>query len=126
MPSFVAVFGGIGIDQERGGSQAFGGERFESAIAVGIGISHQHDFPAHIDAVLAQVVVVFRIAAVRVDDRRGNFSRSRIAEIRAGHVWDFSCRDRHRKELREERRDSAWAATISSEISRGEEFSTSY
>src|SRR3984957_16179426 len=80
---FVAVFGGIGINQDGSGTEAFGGERFESAVAVGIGIADQNNFAADVDAVLAEVVVIFRIAAVGVDDGSSDFSRRGISEVGA-------------------------------------------
>src|SRR4029077_18692001 len=68
----VAVFLWIAVDEHRGGTFALGGERFESAIAIGIRVAHEDDFVFDADAVLAQQIVVFGIAAVGVDDRRGD------------------------------------------------------
>ena len=77
---FIAVFGGITVNQNCGGAFALGGERFESAIAVGIGVAHEDDFVFDADAVLTEQIVVFGIAAVGVDDGRGHFAGDRHAE----------------------------------------------
>ena len=88
----VTVFSRIGIYKDSRGAQAFGSQRLESAIAVGIRITHQHDFPAHINSMLPQIFVIFRIAAVRVNHRRRHFARSRIAQIRAINFRIFGVR----------------------------------
>ncbi len=76
----VSVFGGIAVNQNCGRAFALGGERFESAIAVRIGIAHEDDFIFDADAVLAQQIVVFGIAAVGVDDGRGHVAGDGHAE----------------------------------------------
>ena len=58
----------------RGRAFALGGERFESAIAVGIRVAHENDFTFDVDALLAEKFVVFGIAAVGVDERSGHFA----------------------------------------------------
>ena len=80
----VAVFLRVGINQNRRGAFALRRQSFESTIAVRIRIAHQHNLPAHADSLRAQIVVVLRIAAVRINHRRGNFARSRISEKRTG------------------------------------------
>ena len=76
----VAVFLRIAVNQNRGRAFALRGERFESAIAVGIGVAHEDDFAFDADAVLAQQIVVLGIAAVGVDDGRGDFAGDGHAE----------------------------------------------
>ena len=80
---FVSIFGGIGINQDGGGAETFGGEGFESAVRVRIGVADQNDFAADVDAVLAEVIVVLGIAAVGVDDGSSDFSRRGISEVGA-------------------------------------------
>ncbi len=72
-----AVFGRIGVDDHRRRALAFGGERLEAAVAVGIRVADDDDLARRIDAVLAQQRVVGRVAAVGVDDRRGHVARRR-------------------------------------------------
>ena len=79
----VSVFLRIAVDEHRGRALALGGERFESAIAVGIRIADEDDLAFDADAVLAQQLVIFRIAAVRVDDGRSDVSGDRHAQPRA-------------------------------------------
>src|SRR5207302_7808649 len=40
----VSVLLWVAVDEHRGGAFALGGERFESAIAVGIGVAHENNF----------------------------------------------------------------------------------
>ena len=77
---FESVFGRIAVDENRGRAFALRGERFESAIAVRIRVAHEDDLAFHIDAVLAQQIVVVRIAAVGVDHGRGDLAGDRHAE----------------------------------------------
>ena len=98
--SYVAVFRGIGINQQGRGAVFFRSEGFESAIAVRIGITHQNNFPFYVDAIPVQQVVVFWISAVGVNDGSGNFSTGGITEPGAGDfgifcvgvdvVWSFA------------------------------------
>ncbi len=85
--AFETVLGGIGIDQKSGNAKAFRSERLEATVAVRIGISHERNFPSHIDSVFAEVGIVLRITAVRVDERGGYITRSRIPEVCAGNIW---------------------------------------
>ena len=80
----VSVFLRIAVDEHRGRAFALRGERFESAIAVGIGVAHEDDLAFDADAVFAQQIVVLGIAAVGVDDGRGNFSGDGHADPCAG------------------------------------------
>ena len=50
---FISVFGGIAVDEEGGRAFALGGERFESTIAVGVGVANQDDFTFNVDTLLA-------------------------------------------------------------------------
>src|SRR5262249_32910393 len=83
----VAIFLRIAINEHRRGAFALRGERFESAITVGIRVAHEDDLALYADAVFAQQIVVFRIAAVRVDDGSGDFSGDGHAGPRAGDCW---------------------------------------
>src|ERR1700722_4252391 len=76
----VSIFLRIAVDQHGGGAFALRGERFESTIAIGVGIAHQNYFSFDADAVLAQHFVVFGIAAVGVDHWRGHVTGDRHAE----------------------------------------------
>ena len=84
-----SVFGGIAVNEKCGGAFALGGERFESAIAVRIGIADEDDFAFDVDALLAQQVVVFGIAAVRVDQRGGHFAGGGHAAPGGADVFVF-------------------------------------
>ena len=65
----VSVFGGIAVNKDGGRAFALGGERLETAIAVGIRVAHEHYLAFDVDALLAEQIVVFGIAAVSVDER---------------------------------------------------------
>jgi len=64
----VAIFRGIGINEQSDGAFTLRGERLEAAIAVGIRIADESDFAFHADAIFPKEIVIFGIAAVRVDD----------------------------------------------------------
>ena len=87
-----SIFRGIAVDKNGGRAFTFGGERFESAIAVGIGIADEDDFTFHVDALLAQKIVIFGIAAVGVDQRSGDFSGGRHAAPRRADAFVFQVR----------------------------------
>jgi len=66
---FVSVFGGVAVDENGGCAFALGGEGFESAIAVRIGVADEDDFAFDVDALFAEKIIVFGIAAVGIDER---------------------------------------------------------
>src|SRR6202041_672822 len=72
----VSVFGWIAVDENSGCAFAFGGERFESAVTVGIRVADEDNFTFDVDTLLAEKFVIFGIAAVSVDEWRGYFARS--------------------------------------------------
>jgi len=80
----VAIFRGIGINEQSGRAFPFGGERLEAAIAVGIRIADENDLALYADTVFPKKIVVFGIAAVRVDDFGADVARCGIAKVRAG------------------------------------------
>ena len=71
----VAVLRGIGVDDHRRRALAFGGQRLEAPVAVGIRVAHDHDLALRVDALRAQQVVVGGVAAVGVDGRRRHVAR---------------------------------------------------
>ena len=86
LPLLEPVVGRIGVDEDAGGAALFGGERLEAAIAVRHRVADQRDFSAHVDAVRGEPVVVRRVAAVRVDDRRRHVARRRVCVVRDADV----------------------------------------
>src|ERR1700719_1546747 len=74
--ALVAILRRIGVDQKSGYAKPLRGKGFEAAIAVRIGISHQRDFPSHINSMLAQVFIVLWIPAMRIDYRGCHVARS--------------------------------------------------
>jgi hypothetical protein len=65
----VSIFGGVAVDENGGSAFALGGEGFESAIAVRIRVADEDDFAFDVDALFAEKIVVFGIAAVGIDER---------------------------------------------------------
>ena len=95
---FESVFGGIAVDENGGCAFTFGCERFESAIAVGIRVAHQHDLALDVDALLTEKFVVLGIAAVCIDQRCRHFSGSGHAAPRRAYALVLHVRiagDRH-------------------------------
>src|SRR5882762_1319243 len=78
------VFGRIGINEQGGSALAFGSERLEAAITVGIRVADKNDLAFHADAVISKKIVIFGIAAVRVDDFGSDVAGCGIAKIRTG------------------------------------------
>ncbi len=116
---FVAVFLRVAVDEHGGRAFALRGEGFESAIAVGIRVADEHDLAFDADAVLAEQVVVFGIAAVRVDDGSGDFSGDRHADPGAGYGGIFRVIVAGEWGFAKQARDSALGAIISSEADFG-------
>jgi len=84
-----AVLLRIGINDHRRRAFAFGGQRFEAAIAVRIRVANKNNLALHVDAVFAQKFVVFGIAAMRIHDRRVDFARSRQPRVGRLHARIF-------------------------------------
>src|SRR5260370_40584671 len=61
-------------------------------IAVRIIVADEYDLHSHTDAVFPEEIVIFRIAAVRVDDFGGDVAGSGIAEEGAGDGRIFRVR----------------------------------
>ncbi len=80
-PARVAVFRRIGINQQCSRAFALRRQRFESAVAVGIRIANQHNFPFDVNAALAQQIIIFGIPAVRVDHFRRDIARRRVSKV---------------------------------------------
>ena len=72
-----------------------GGQRLEPAIAVRHRVADEHDLALDVDAVRCEPVVVFRVAAGRVDDRRVDFARLRVRVV----VQHRLCRYRDRRRI---------------------------
>ena len=85
-PLHIAVLLRIRIDDHRRRAFALGGQRLESAVAVRVRVADDDDLPFRIDAVLAEHVVVGRIAAVGVDHRRGDVARGGERQPRTADV----------------------------------------
>src|SRR5229473_5322308 len=86
------IFSGIGINEQRRSAFPLGSERLEATIAVRIRVADEYDLPSHTDAVFPEEIVIFRIAAVRVDDFGGDVAGSGIAEEGAGDGGIFRVR----------------------------------
>src|SRR5258705_12852048 len=82
----VAVFGRVGIDEQRCGAFPFGGEGLEAPVAVGVGVTNDHDPALDAGAIAPEHLVVFRIAPVRVHEPGPDIGGSGGAEGRAGVV----------------------------------------
>ena len=78
-----AVVRGIGIDQDAGRAVLLRRQRLEAAIAVRHRVADQHDLAFDVDAVLREPVVVGRVAAAGVDDRRGDVAGRRVGVVAA-------------------------------------------
>ncbi len=76
----VAVFCGVRVNEQCGYAHALRRERLESAVAVRIRVADEHDLALHVDALLAQQFVVFRIAAVGVYHWRRYFAAAGEAD----------------------------------------------
>ncbi len=81
-PLARAVVFRIGIDQDPGGASLLRRQGLEAAIAVRHRVADERDLAADVDAAAGKGVVVGRIAAARVDDRRGDFAGRRVRVIR--------------------------------------------
>ena len=82
---FVSIFLGVTVDEHGGCTFVLCGERFESAITVGIGVTDEYDLAFYADAVLAEQIIIFGISAVRVNEGCGDFSGDRHAEPGSGN-----------------------------------------
>ena len=70
----ISIFGGIAVNQYGGRTFPLSGERFEAAITIGIRVADQHDLAFDVDSILAQQFVVIGIAAMGVNNRRGDLA----------------------------------------------------
>src|SRR5581483_3154493 len=62
----VTIFGRVAVYQHSSGALSLCGKRLESTVAIGIRVADQNDLAFHLNAVLAQQVVIFGISAMRV------------------------------------------------------------
>ena len=82
----VAVLHRVGVDDDAGRAFPLRGQRLEPAIAVRIRVADDDDFALRIDTGRAQPIVVLGVAAVGVDDRRGDVTgrgerQPRLADV---------------------------------------------
>ena len=90
----VPVVRGIGIDQDSCGAALLSGQRLESTVAVGHRVAHQRDLAAHVNPARREPVVLGRVAAAGVDDRRGDVARGRVGVVRKTGFLDADLRVR--------------------------------
>ena len=110
-----AVVGRIGIDQDPGGAALLRRQRLEAAVAVRHRVADEHDLAAHVDAAAGERVVVRRIAAARVDDRRGDVAGRGVGVIRQARPSPAgsACTDRPESDPRASTRATRDGAVIS-------------
>ncbi len=77
----VAVIHRVGVDDQRRDAAPLGLPGLETTIAVGVRVADDGDLAAGVDALCDQSVVVLGVAAVGVDDVRGDVAGARHAEI---------------------------------------------
>ena len=77
----ITVIHRVGVDDQRRNAAPFSFPGLETAIAVGVRVADDGDLAAGVDALCDQSVVVLGVAAVGVDDIRGDIAGARHPEI---------------------------------------------